>query len=798
MPGFRIIARLVLAALLLTGIICPQSATRANAVDTVTFPDSGFAGVQLTFSVTGVELGPFHDLDPNDPLYALYGAERDYPSAKWTGGPITVSGFATGTEDSTAGFLGVSLGGSSAPTLAFDVPRGVWRQEFMLTLPHPERENYLTLGLIISPVRDGLVHEVAVTATISNSAAPSAAPTSAPGLPPCPEAVSAYSLDPAQNLPMTLGYADVQKQFDDAITRYETVSQSGAFAQDNILGTLPALGWLGNQGGATSVINRQFVFTSDADRAKWTKRMPPAGEVTQGTERALYEDIWNVARSGTRKVTPGEVLYLALRQRKGDVKEALLLAHNTLRSLARSEETMGNVDVEWTMVEFNPDFLTQYLTPLVDPAPLGVGQNTGSWYHLFGTAYFEMQARGTWGAYTLVSMTDDKLNDQITQLSQQLASMLATDPNLELPANQTLYSRLTNEIESVARKRIFGSPDDPSKYCYNVMGASIGSWLYQSRVTIKPAIQPPPPPPAGTKVPTIFGDLPKTVDKDDPDTWISSSPLDITWDDGTNVMTLDQDSASLYGYAPFFVLPQYEEATDTWGMVWTSAGTYTLRMRATQDGTTHLTRIVGSTAYVYPLQVTADETLTLHVDQGHYSAAVERAGGGLIAPVVIGTPEPDAGFGLEPILVVAGLAMGALVLAVVLATVVIIVVRRRRRADQQGPSAVAPAFVPRRPAAPTAGPGAGPTTALTGEAPVSQSAWPMPGTAELLRPQAVLWPAPTCPRCARAGLPGERACARCGLHLWPPAPGTVWHCPACQAVVAPQTANCPRCGIRYG
>jgi len=798
MPGFRIIARLVLSALLLAGLMCPSSATRAYANDTVTFPAAGFAGVQLTFSVTGVELGPFHDLDPNDPLYALYGAERDYPSATWTGGPITVSGFATGTKNSTGGFFGVSLGGSSAQALDFDVPRGVWRQEFTLTLAHPEREDHLTLGLGISPYRDDVVaHYVIVTATIAKSLTPSATPSTGPGLPPCPEAVSAYSLDPAQNLPMTLAYADVQKQFDDAITRYETDSHSGVFAQDNILGTLPALGWLGNQGGATSVINRQFVFTSDADRAKWTKKMPTASEVTQGTERALYEDIWNVARSGNRKLTPGDVLYLALKQRKGDVKEALLLAHNTLRSLARSEETMGNVDVEWTMVEHNPAFLTQYLTPLVDPAPLGEGQNTGSWYHLFGTAYFEMQSRGTWGAYTLVSMTEDKLNDQITGLTQQLAGVLATDPKLDRPANRTLYSRLTNEIESVARKLKFESPDDPPKYCYNVMGANIGSWLYQSRVTIKPAIQAPPPPPAGTTVPTIFGNLPKTADKDNPDTWISSSPLDITWDDGTNVMTLDQESASLYGYAPFFVLPQYEEATNTWGMVWTGTGTYTLRMRATQDGTAHLTRIVGATAYVYPLEVTAGETLTLHVDQGHNSASVERAGGGLITPLVIATPEPDSGFGPEPILIVAGLAVGALVLAVALVTVITIVVRRRRRTGQQGPSRVAPSFEPGRPAAPAPWPGAGPTAALTGQAPVPQSASPPPGpTAQ--RPPAVLWPAPTCPRCAHAGPPGAPGCERCGLQLWPPAPGTTWHCPACQAEVAPQTATCPGCGVRYG
>lgn len=461
MPGLRTIARLALAALLAAALMSSLAVTPASAAGSVTFPSTPFDGVQVTFTVTGVELGAPQDLDPND--WPLYGAERDYPSAQWLGGSITVTGVASGTAAARGGVLNVSVGGVNPQAEEFNLPAGAFSQAFTLTVADPASEDHLELGLAIRPFANSYVaHTVMVTATIAKGA--STTPPANAGLPPCAEAVKSYSLDPTKNLPMTMAYGDVQKQFDQAITRYETDAKSGAFAQDNILGSLPALAWLANQGGATSVINRQFVFASDADRAAWAKRLPTASEVTPGTERALYEDIWAIARTG-KKLTPGDVLYLAIKERKGDVKQAMLLAHNMLRSLARSEETLGNVDYEWTFVEHNPSFIADHLTPLVDPQPLGEGQNSGSWYHLFGTAYFEMQARGEWGVNTYVntylSAAESTLNADIAKLHQQLADVLQADPQLTQSASQTRYSRLANEIEKVARKRLFGSPDDP-------------------------------------------------------------------------------------------------------------------------------------------------------------------------------------------------------------------------------------------------------------------------------------------------------------------------------------------------
>ena len=686
-------------------LVSAIAATPASlaAGQTVTFPEVPYEGLQFTFTVTGAKLGTPEELMGIPDV--TYGAGRIYRDGTLTGGPVTVTGHATGTAGAY-GYLTVNLTGADADTVEFNAPATAWRKDFRLTVPEPGRFYDLTLNISIQ--RFSKFDSISVSGNFLNPNPPSQAPSleptptpSASGKPPCPEAVDVFSLDPNQPIGIQYDYDDLRRQFDTAITKYEQEASRTAFAQDNILGTLPALAWLGNQGGATSLINRQFVFTSDADREKWKSKLPKASEVSFGTERALYEAMFAYQRDEKRKLSPGDVFYLALKQRRGDAKEAMLLAHNTLRSLARMEQSMGNTDFEWTMVEHNPAFITQYLAPLVDPAPLGAGQNTGSWYHLFGTGYFEMQARGTWGAYTLVQLTGDALDDRITELAQQIARAMKNDPNLQLRANQTLVSKAANEIEQVARKHIFGSPDDPAKYCFNVTGAKIGAWLYQQRLTIKAAVQPPPAPPSGVTVPTIFGPLPIgnrppgwQIDKHDPDTVISSSPLNITWSDGKNTMVLDQDSSSLYGYFPVHVFPQYEADGQTWGMIWTNTGTdaYELTLQASQSGWAHLTRTHGDRVLVYPIELSGGDALTLKVDPDSPKAPLTRQDGTTIQPIELATdpvPEPDRGDGGLGYIVV-GLVLAVLGAGLVIAGVLLV---RRRRVTTQPvhPPAACPA-----------------------------------------------------------------------------------------------------------
>ncbi len=708
----RMCATFAAIVLALVGVLS-AAPTASSQEGTVTFPSSPYEGLQLTFTVSGATLGVPEDLENIPDI--TYGAKRIYRDGTLASGPLTVTGYATGSAGAY-GYLEISLTGS-AQRVEFAAPESEWRQDFSLRVDNPEYYSDLTLNISIQ--RFSKFDSIGVSANFLNPnplvQPPPTYPTPANlGKPPCPEAVEAYSLDPNTGIGIQYDYADIQQQFDQAITTYEQEASSTAYVQDNIGGTMPALAWLGNQGGATSVINRQFVFTSDADRQKWSTRVPTAAEVSPGTERALYEAIFAYHNQQQRKLTPGDVFYLALKQRNGNAKEAMLLAHNTLRSLARMEQSMGNTDFEWTMVEHSPGFITEYLAPVVDPAPLGEGQNTGSWYHMFGTAYFEMQARGTWGAYTLVQWTGDELNDRITELAQQIARTMKDDPNLQLRANQTLLSSAANEIEQLARRYIFHSEEDPPKYCYNATGAKIGAWLYQQRLRVEPAVTLPSGPPAGVTIPTIFGPLPMDnrppgwkLSQPDPDTIIMSSPLSITWTDDQNTMVLDQSSASLYGYFPVHIFPQYEEADQTWGAIWTNTGTdaYQLTLQASQTGWAHLTRVHGNDVLTYPMEVTEGEIFTLQVDPDSPTAALQRQDGTLVEPLLLAgeeLAEPDRDDGT-----MATLVIGALVLlgGGALLTLIVVLVARRGRQRQQ-PVAPAPARGPTR-GQPSAAPGPG-------------------------------------------------------------------------------------------
>jgi len=639
----RSLVIMIIASLLSTSLFAILQAQAAPLVQSqsVTFPAQPYEGLQITFTISGASLGAAQDIQNSSPFA---GFSRLYDNAALSGGPVKVTGYATG-EKGAYGYLQARLTGSTEPPLQFSDTSGeAWKQEFSFTVPNPEQYSYLVLNIIIQ--RFSQYDSIGINAEINNpgnlvTPTPTQTPVPVTGKMPCGEAVLKYALDPNQPTQMQYDYADLQKQFEQALKKYEA-NNARAYAQDNILGTLPALSWLANQGGTINAINKQFVFTSDADREKWKNKIPRASQVTPGNERALYEAMYATAKNG-KKLTPGDVFYLALVQRGGDAKGAMLLAHNTLRSLSRiADSIFTDSDQTLTQVEWNPSFISEYFAPLISPEPLGVGQNNGAWYHLFGVAYFEMQARGTWGAYTLVQLTGDASMEMINQKLGEMLKVLKQDPELKVPTNQSLYSDLANETEQLARKYIFLSPDDPMKYCYNVWGAQLGAWLYRNRLAIKPALQLPPSPPRGVTIPTIFGPMPldsrptgDSVDKNNPDTWISSSPMKITWENSQYKMVLDQQSNSLYGYFPVNVFPMYEQDTNTWGMVWVQTGSddYRITLEATQDGWAHLTRSNSGQTQVYPIALKAGDKLTLDTSASQPTPALVRSNGNIITPI---------------------------------------------------------------------------------------------------------------------------------------------------------------------
>ena len=454
------------------------------------------------------------------------------------------------------------------------------------------------------------------------------------GKPPCEAAVRAFGLDPSQATRMRYDFQELRGQFDAAIDRFNREGSQQAFSSDNLMGTVPALSWLAHQGGTLDVVSKQFVFASDADRARWqkaSKRYLPDRDAGVGTERALHSAIYEMSAREGRKLSPGDVFYLALKLRGGHVRDAMLLAHNTLRSLARVN------DNELTDVSQDISFIESHLEQsLVEPNPLA---NAGNWYHLFGTGYFEMQARGEWGPNTLAQLTVDGLGDLMFDKLAKMARALKGDPELKLPQTRTAVSMLANEVEQFYRKQRIGQADDPVKYCYNVFGAQLGAWLYREKLRAA-AAQPPPLPP--TQRMTFLGSVPVTMTGEK--VVISLSPLHLRWEGNGYRMTLDQNTGQLSGYYPLKLVPHYEPETGTWGMLWVDQlhKPYTLAMEASADGHAHLLTTQPGGARVHALALRKGARYRLEVTPDGLPGPVTVDGGGSVAPVVLTGPAGDS------------------------------------------------------------------------------------------------------------------------------------------------------------
>lgn len=477
-------------------------------------------------------------------------------------------------------------------------------------------------------------------------------PPQAPPLPPmpakplCGEALTKYPEFAGKPPVMRMDYADLQKAFNDAIKKYVDKTNQRPYVDDNLMGTLPALEWLGSEGGALGVLgspySKLFVFVSNGDREKWGKKPPTKTTgMIPGTEVYYYNSLFEAAQKAGRKLSLSELIFMALEQRRGNMKEAMLLAHNTFRSLARNREggpriETGKVKVDltatdrdYTLVNYAPEFLDESVVALIDPPPLGAAQSHGALYHLFGTAYFEMHARGSIGENSIANWMWDSRMDELNDNLARMRKILAEDPQLKQPGNASLYSRATNLFEQWYRTGV--SPDDPWKFCYNVYGAQIGSWLYRERLRQRGLLPAPPLRPG--VVPTILGDLPPSVT-------LSASPLNMRWSGSGRTMTLDQGSNNITGDFPVRVLPYYEPDTKTWGLVWSelSDRPYELTLEATQGGWAHITRMAGGGkgTFVYAIPLQPAEQFTLAMDPTRPDAPMQKAGGGTITPIRLG------------------------------------------------------------------------------------------------------------------------------------------------------------------
>lgn len=260
---------------------------------------------------------------------------------------------------------------------------------------------------------------------------------------------------------------------------------------DSNVARLAALNWLYASGGGMNNLynmrgsSQDFVFTRKEDAETVLRyqvlfhRLQKAAP--RGTEAGLMQGIIKKSLRESRRLNPGDVFALALEQRDGDARSAALLAHNTLRSLAR--------DGDSGLTGIQPDraFFGRYLetirggrlpsNPKKDPL---AGDNAGPWYHLFGTAFFEIQARGDQVAGMTRGALGAPANTGLVGVGTAQRIVNYVNGIIRDPNTPSAASTAANDLEQLVRKYFTGSVPDPEKYCFNVWGAKMGAWLFNT------------------------------------------------------------------------------------------------------------------------------------------------------------------------------------------------------------------------------------------------------------------------------------------------------------------------------
>jgi hypothetical protein len=649
--GFNIANSELIIKFILIILFVMSSTTSADV-----FPSEPFNGLQISYSVSGAGLAAPKDSEG----FTLY---REM-EGKLTGNELSVSGTARASGGWGATIdVSVSVDGQEPKSFHQEkfpengLAEDVMNQPFSVTVPVPAEAQEASFTISMEGSYNAGSRGVVVQANLNRSYSLPVTETkneteqtgkeqkcqdssTCPKKSLCAEAILRYfPLSPekgAEYGSLRWDYEDLKQEWEKAIDDYNENHDTKAHSSDNTLGILPAISWLWAEGGTSDAVSKSFVFTSDEDRSKFSSRTPLDGEATPGTEYALYYSIVNKSKDKKSKLTPGDVFNLALEQRNGDAREATLLAHNLFRSLARTG------DQSLTMVPASLDFFDKYLEPMVGQETLGKGQNAGDWYHLFGTAYFEMQGRGNWGFYTPVEMVVDRgVGDGL----DKIVSLFLSDPELKEPSSRTLLSFLGNEVEQGVRWAV-GSPSDPEKYCFNVWGGQLGAWLYREKLPKKASEEPMQEEGSSTlTVPTILGPIPIVPDSkrimDEPSRVVySGSPVNVLWEGEGKSMALDQAQESLEGSFPVGLIPFYEEQTESWGLLWKelSDTPYKVSFEAVNEGWHHLVivdRKINQTQ-IYFVYLLPGEKTSLEIDPSGKAMDMNGPEGAAIKPLILG------------------------------------------------------------------------------------------------------------------------------------------------------------------
>lgn len=479
----------------------------------------------------------------------------------------------------------------------------------------------------------------------------------------CEEAFSAFDIakaDQAKASGLHLNRDDLIKDWDSALKDYDSWAKAtgrpAAHSSTHLGGTLPALTWLFSYGGMLDAVSDRFVFLEQASAADQEKARKDPAQAPWGTEPALWWAMKQRFDAVGRKLTPRDVMELALQQRNGDVREATLLAHNTLRSMGREG------DQEIVGVTFQPGSFSNMLETIRE------GDNAGPWYHTFGTAYFEMQARGDLGPVAVSTILSIASAGKTAAIAR-LITILELKGYAKSPRERATYaSQLANYLEQLYREYRTAENPDPEKYCMNVWGAQAGAWLYNERVpTTGPDL-------TGTAKDVLktTRDLGLTVIRGIGEglsaTWnwitkprtsstfshepvggvsgfgrnrtgILMSPANILWEGDGQKMLLDQSTEGLYGFYPVPLLPFYESESGTWGAAWTypAERDHRVTLTAVADATVHLVIYDNETgmAAEYAPEMKKGDEVTVSLTAGRLGPAMLHSDGALIEPKIV-------------------------------------------------------------------------------------------------------------------------------------------------------------------
>ena len=480
------------------------------------------------------------------------------------------------------------------------------------------------------------------------------------GYPLCPGAVDYFgsTIDPKRPTYIRADYDEIQAGFKRALDDYGK--------QGTAVISVPSdLGWVDaglflfgqNPPAATA---RRFSFTKPEER-DGVRQAAAKGDLwdgtfkaRRGTEAALIaamHDRWKKKQQD--KLDPGDVLQLALEQTDGDVRMAMLLAHNTLRAAGR-----GEGDVNICGISPNTEFFRTHLKTLRgggNPGENPSGRpdywddNEGVWYRLFGVGFYEMQSAGAGPMSNLFDWPDMSTAQIQREMSARLASMGKDDVSS--------VNALAVLGEQVYREWVGGQRPDPEKFCFNVWGARAAEEVFRRVVAtgqvrggkvgpgdVAPGVLPndwqhrrvstapfaqPQPPDAREKVAhraAIY------------------SPVSVTWDGGGQRLVFDQKAHTLTGSFPVRIVP-IVEADGTVGLIWVDASTapYTLTLRGDGSGVAHFIRWEpgGTRGQGWVMPVKPGEAFTMRVDPARSDSPLVDAGGREVPPVgAVARPRP--------------------------------------------------------------------------------------------------------------------------------------------------------------